>query len=128
MSSEFYGATQAAQQTINGLLGLPASGREQDWEMELADPTRIHEMLEVASRDTLSFDEKCAACLLLIASLEKANEAGELEQAVIQETQRLLAANPPVQEAMDFFWIKQKQAEDEDLVQTIVALKNRSRV
>lgn len=48
MAREFYGATVEAQRAINKLLALPASGREQDWEVELADPHRVEEMLAAA--------------------------------------------------------------------------------
>lgn len=122
MSREFYGATSLAQKTINELLALPATGREQDWEFEFADHRRIGDMLTIASNEDLNLDERCALSLLLLASLEEGSEAGELDADITSATQRFLRENPQVHEAMHFYWIEQRKASDEPLMRTILEL------
>jgi len=107
-----YGATIDAQRSINDLLSLPATGKEQDWEFELADPNRIDEMLQAAKARNLNYDERCALFLLLIASMEEKSEADELDGDLIEKAQSLLNNNADVREAMIFYWIEQRSSDD----------------
>lgn len=58
MSREFYGPKAGAEGIINRLLNLPTTGKEQDWEIELADPTKIDEMLDVLELSNIDFETK----------------------------------------------------------------------
>lgn len=104
MTKEFYGATVEAQHTVNKLLALPASGREQDWEFELADPNRIEDMLRVLSGE-LSYDERCALALLTIASIEEAVEAEIIDSNVVERAKVMLKSDRDVFSSMRFYWI-----------------------
>jgi hypothetical protein len=57
--------TPDAVRAINALFCLPAHGKEQDWEIELADGTRIPEFLSALSRERL--DLECRSALALLA-------------------------------------------------------------
>lgn len=120
MAREFYGATVEAQRAINKLLSLPASGREQDWEVELADPYRIEEMLTVASENDLHLDERCALALLTIASIDELAGAGEVNAQVIERARSILTQDEEVRDAMIFYWIDQDHASDMGTVKKIL--------
>ena len=120
MKREFYGATVDAQRSVNDLLSLPATGKEQDWEFELADPTRIDDMLKVAKTEKLNYEQRCALYLLLIASMAERNEAGNLEGDLIDKAHSLLNHDPDVQGAMIFYWVEQKRSLDDELMRRIL--------
>ncbi|WP_018431374.1 hypothetical protein [Hoeflea sp. 108] len=120
MTREFYGATIQAQRAINGLLNLPASGREQDWEIELADPDRVEEMLEAAVDSNLDYDERCALALLTIASIEELFELGEVSPAIVEQARSTIRQYHDVHEAMVFYWIEQRQASNEENVREVL--------
>lgn len=120
MAREFYGATVEAQRAINKLLALPASGREQDWEVELADPRRIGEMLAIASDGGLNLDERRALALLTIASIDEAANAGEVDYQDVERANSILKQDDEVREAMTFYWIDQNRASDTETVKKIL--------
>jgi len=121
MVPSFYGATVDAQRTINKLLLLPASGREQDWEIELADPERIGDMLELAERSDLSYDERCALALLTIASIEELMEEKEVPPGIIAKAKEAISRCSRVREAMIFYWIEQRRSENTVLLGEIIS-------
>ena len=53
---------------INSLLDLPATGNEQDWDIELADRCRIKEFIDFLFEHELHLDDKKAVVSLIIAS------------------------------------------------------------
>lgn len=120
MTREFYGATVEAQRAINKLLALPASGREQDWEIELADPRRIGEMLAIAADGGLNLDERRALALLTIASIDEAADAGEVNHQDIEQANLILGQDDEVRDAMTFYWIDQNRASDAETVKKIL--------
>lgn len=120
MTLQFYGATLDAQRSINDLLSLPGTGREQDWEFEFADPNRIGEMMRAAATQHLNRDERCALSLLLIASIEEASATGTLEGDLIHQAHTLFSNDAELREAMVFYWIKQHRASNEALVRKML--------
>jgi hypothetical protein len=62
--------TAAAIRRINTLLQLPATGQEQDWEIELADSTRVQEFCQVYQTANLTQEEKFTLMALIIASYD----------------------------------------------------------
>ncbi|MFT3722510.1 MAG: hypothetical protein QM773_02900 [Hyphomonadaceae bacterium] len=121
MAIEFYGATREAERTVNRLLSLPASGHEQDWEFELADPHRVQEMLDAMETD-LSFDERCAVALLTIASIDEAVDAGNVDPGDVQRANSILMRYAQVREAMIFYWVGQKRASNLESIKKVLAL------
>ncbi|GBR02839.1 hypothetical protein HW511_09165 [Asaia siamensis] len=53
---------------VEQFLDLPATGREQDWEIELSDHRRIGDFLEKYTEEFLDEETKIAICAILIAS------------------------------------------------------------
>ena len=60
---------------LTTLLALPATGQEQDWEVELADENRIGEFLMAYEGLFLSPDDKLALMALILASVDNYIEA-----------------------------------------------------
>ncbi len=56
---------------LTKLLALPATGQEQDWEIELANGQRIAEFLAAYEEMTLSADDKLALMALILASVDQ---------------------------------------------------------
>ncbi|RFM25816.1 hypothetical protein [Deminuibacter soli] len=63
--------TKAAITALNELLQLPATGNEQDWEVELADKNRIAGFVNVAHTANLSAAERFALVALILCSYEE---------------------------------------------------------
>ena len=118
MGREYYGATADAQRAVNAMLALPATGREQDWEIEFADPGLVEPILGLLASDMPDLDVRCALALLLVASLDEG--AGDGTQGsgpeLIERAEKLLKADQAVHEAMTFFWLDQHQALDEERI------------
>jgi len=55
---------------LTALLALPATGLEQDWEVELADENRVGEFLMAYEELGLSPDDKFALMALILASVD----------------------------------------------------------
>ena len=106
MTRPFHSAPAAAEHAIGRLLSLPATGREQDWEIELADPSRIGDMLAL-DWTVLTFDERCALASLLIGSFEEASLAGKADPHLLAHGRTRIADDPRVHDAMRSFWIDQ---------------------
>ena len=57
---------------LNSLLKLPATGNEQDWDIELADFKRIEEFIDFffKNEETLNEEEKKSIAALILASYD----------------------------------------------------------
>lgn len=119
MTREFYGPKADAELIINELFNLPASGKEQDWEIELADPERIDEMLDVLELNEMNFDCKSALCLLIVSSIEEANEAGMLNDLHVQRVSKIFSMNYDLREMMWFYWIHLGRARNINLIKNL---------
>ncbi|MBT9457268.1 MAG: hypothetical protein IV097_11670 [Burkholderiaceae bacterium] len=105
MSSEYFGATASAEQEVNIMLGILATGREQDWEIEFADVRKIDLMLDALENQSLSLDVKSALCLLIVSSFEAAFDEGEEDLERMNRAARLLLRDPSVADRMRFYWL-----------------------
>lgn len=97
---------KASIERLNEQLSLPATGGEQDWEVELADPTRIGEFLAFYARADLASDDKAALMSLMLASVDRylETESGPPEQW--KDIVALLLDDEPVhREAIDY-WLR----------------------
>lgn len=111
MRSGYYGAPTAAEQTINDLLGLSVTGREQDWECELADSRRIDELIALYATHDLDIESRSALGLLLLYSMCDADDEGLLTDAQIHAVEQLFSADEPVRERMRFYWFEALKSE-----------------
>lgn len=63
--------TAHAIKILNNALELPATGQEQDWDIELADAKRIQEFIDFYSNSDWNEDELFALMSLIIASYDE---------------------------------------------------------
>jgi len=56
---------------VNNLLSLPATGNEQDWELEFANRLRLNEFIEVLKTERLSAKQRYAIISLILASYDE---------------------------------------------------------
>lgn len=120
MSRDFYGPKADAESVINKLLNLAATGKEQDWEFELADPARIDEMLDALESNDIDFECKSALALLVISSMEEAYEAGMLDDEQVRRAYKFFVNSNDVRERMYYYWLELGRANDVDLIIRII--------
>jgi len=95
---------KASIDRLNAELSLRATGGEQDWEIELADPTRIGDFLTFYRGTDLTSDDKMALMCLMLASVDRylETESGPPEQW--REVEELLSKDRNLHgEAMDYW-------------------------
>jgi hypothetical protein len=63
--------TKTSMDLLTDRLSLPATGHEQDWDVELADPDRLKEFLETYYDPSLTADDRSALAALLLASVDR---------------------------------------------------------
>ena len=117
---EYYGANACGRDFVNKVLNISSTGKEQDWEIEFANPSRLREMLDIGYNSDLNFDQKAALSLLIIASADLANEIGEFENEFIKDIRDFIRSDTDVLRAMIFFWIFKGRALDRDFVRSIL--------
>lgn len=104
---EYYGANINSILKINKLLNLDASGEEQDWEFELADPNKVNFMIDtLIKNDQMTVDDKSALSLLIIASLEEKWCIDPSLSERLKDFILFLKKNREVRKRMFFYWVK----------------------
>lgn len=81
------------QKAINSLdkkLGHTPSGSEQDWELELSDPTRIDEYITLYNQGNLTISERRALIALLLSALDAIFEIALPPEQVLDETRKII--------------------------------------
>lgn len=76
--SPYFFLNRAAVGRVNVMFALPASGKEQDWEVEMASAARRSELFRALVSDALAQDAdmEAAVAALFIASADDAIGAG----------------------------------------------------
>ena len=80
--------------TLNAALSLDANGSEQDWDIEFADPDRLHEFIEYYQSPDLSNSMRQALMALIIASFDKALQYSCFSDSDWSELCNLLKCTP----------------------------------
>lgn len=86
--------TKEAVAALNEALHLPAAGREQDWDIELADPDRVNEFVAYFESRALSKGERLALVALILSSLEDLSNREKVSLELWDRVRRLLRADP----------------------------------
>jgi hypothetical protein len=95
--------TPGSKEMLNRLLRLPATGDEQDWEVELADPARIAEWLALFEAAELDLEARSALALLLLCSILHAEPAA-IPADAIPRLNAALRRDAPVGKRMRSYW------------------------
>jgi len=96
---------------LTTLLGLSATGQEQDWEVELADPTRIAEFLKVYRNSSLTQDDRKALMALILASADSHIQTGLGVPVEWEQISALLIEERHIHEETIRYWAR--EGEDE---------------
>jgi len=106
MNTPSYVLTRDAIQRVNGLFQQPASGREQDWEVELADPARRGELFRALSSARLTAEPEAEAALaaLYIGSSDDAIGAGVFTRDESVAAHRFFQSRPELRGKMWSLW------------------------
>lgn len=86
------------------MLGLPISGNEQDWEIELADPTRVAEWLETLQGGNLGLELRSALALLVSHSLFDPTAPELTSRPLLQHFRAILHLDPEVRARLISYW------------------------
>ena len=97
--------TAQAISRLNRELHLPASGHEQDWEVELADPNRLDEFVAYYSSSDLSDDERLALLSLIVASAQD-RVASDGPGLWLNEVLSLLRQHPALADSIVAQWLR----------------------
>ena len=85
--------TKEAMAALNQALHLPATGQEQDWDIELADPDRVSEFVAYFENHPLSEGEKHALMALILGSLEDLSNREKIPSELWDRVRHLLQAD-----------------------------------
>lgn len=96
--------TREAIQYLNKELRLPSTGREQDWEIELADANRIDEFISFYENKTLSDDKRSALMALIIGSLEDLAYVKPIDEEMWGKVAKLLCARLELHKPLIDYW------------------------
>jgi hypothetical protein len=104
MDQTYFGPTQKAIAHLNLALGLQATGKEQDWEIEFADPSKLDSMLKLLARDALDLDTKNALGALILHTVQEAYDDGIEVGDAVRLLRAFMKANPDVRAQMIGYW------------------------
>lgn len=121
MFEEYYGPTIEAEREINSLLNIKACGKEQDWEIEFANPAMLDEMLAIFEEGGLGLETLSALALLIVSSLEEADERNILRTEHVQSAMEAIARVDEVRNRMKYYWLDLDRANNKSLVRRIVS-------
>ncbi len=88
------------------MLDLPIKGGEQDWEIELANPDRVSEWLEILRAGNLGLELRSALALLVTHSLFDPTEPEMTCPTLSQQLREILKCDPDLHARMISYWSK----------------------
>ena len=92
-----------ACRTLNSLLNLPATGKEQDWEIEFAHGDRLAEMLALFTDGDLDLECRSALALLMLSSCSYPGVV-EPPEPLVNAIQNALRRDGDVRHRMLEYW------------------------
>lgn len=88
----------------NKRLNLRATGREQDWEVELADSSRVDEFISIYESNMLSDDKKFALMALITASLDDLASIKAIGDDVMKRVVKILCDDYDLNKPLIDYW------------------------
>jgi hypothetical protein len=122
MNHEYYGPTINGAAEVNKLLQINATGREQDWEIEFSDASKIRKMLDIFENKDLSHEGKSALCLLILSSFESGLDVNEIDYELVHRAAKLIGQDIDVLARMRFYWIDLERASHKHVIRTLLGL------
>jgi hypothetical protein len=107
---------------LNKALNLPATGREQDWDIELADANRVNEFVDYFENHALDKEYKLALMALIMGSLEEASCGKSIPKEIWERVTRLLRSDPTLYADLVKRWAPQGDDHDDFAISKLVRL------
>ena len=101
---EYHGPNGDVITRLNGVLDLPATGEEQDWEIEMADEARASEWLELFRERRFEIEERAALALLITHSIYSPNCPEDTSLDLVEQMRSSLQADPEVRARLVSYW------------------------
>lgn len=96
-------------------LGLPATGREQDWDIELSDSARLDEFLFFYKEKTLDDEQRFAMMALIISSFEDLVGEKEKNHDSWKTISKILAENFEFFSPLFDYWCVDDEPDSNDV-------------
>ncbi len=117
--------TKDAIEYLNKNLSLPATGMEQDWEIELADLNRIEEFVLFYRNSSLGEEEKKALMSLVVASYDDyLNEKFTSNDRYENEIKDLLKLDKHLFSELLDYWSLNGENDSEDYFKITPLIRN----
>ncbi|PJZ64640.1 hypothetical protein CH371_17895 [Leptospira wolffii] len=115
-----YFLDNSAIQFLNEKLKLPSTGREQDWEFELSNASRIHEFLVFYIKNSLTKEQKRALVALLLSTYEDyLQENADIDSSIWKDLELILRSEPEIfREIIDYWSVWGEVEEDNFFILT----------
>ena len=85
---------QQAVVALGQALRLPVTGREQDWDVDLANPHRVEEFLRYFEDNQLDDETAFALMALILSSIEDLVNTGEVSPQIWVRVRRQIEVRP----------------------------------
>ncbi|MGC4013358.1 MAG: hypothetical protein QM755_02405 [Luteolibacter sp.] len=126
MNHAFYGAQITATEVASDLLGISRDSYDQDWEIEVANPGRIGDIMPLLEGSGLDFEVQSALALLLVSCMIEAHVEGSLDPQQISRAIAIWPKMPDVLERMKFFYLHLKMTDEVDFVKHLLGVSDHS--
>jgi hypothetical protein len=98
---------------LNSRLNLPATGNEQDWEIELANPNRLNDFIDFFESKELNNNEKLALMALLLASYEEGISNRIVSTILWNNIEKLIVKDKEIYQDLLEYWTLSENNEPE---------------
>ena len=106
-------------------LSLPFTGREQDWDIEMANSNRINDFLKFYKHNDLSNDKKAAIMSLMLASYEDfLNERNIEIDDKWNEIKSVLESERVIFVELIHYWSLDNEVEEDNLFRITPLIRN----
>jgi len=100
---------------LNKILDWNYTGKEQDWDLELANANRISDFIRILSNEQLTIPEKYATMSLIFASFDDLlNADASNASALWEEITNLINQNKPIYADILDYWALPDEKNDKD--------------
>lgn len=105
--------TKHAMLFLNKALNLPATGQEQDWDIELADKSRIGDFVTYMQNNELGVEIRFALMALILGSLDDLSYDGDIPRDLWENVRQLLKDDQELFADLVARWASQRNGTDD---------------
>ena len=106
---------------LNESLQLRATGREQDWDLELSDSGRLNEFIEFYKSEQLDGATKIALMALILSSFDDLMSAGGKKFGFDDEIRNLVVVDIELLKPLIQYWASMSPLPAAELAKTVLS-------